>query len=364
MKTLDLLRLFAHPRIRGGYPNIIPCLIGPTGTGKSTIVRSLFAELGLKDVRLLLSTMLPEEVTGLPRVVSVGDVLRTEWTVPDWFSEEPIGIFIDELDKANELTIATILTLIAERRLRDKMLHPQTMIVAAMQPVNTALWESSETYKALAARCCFIPVTGYWDYINEKYSIKISLSEEQISAPILPAPSPRQVDWYLQHLHLFLQNNCHRIIARGMFTEEFTNELERLIRGMPQYLDYLIPVLNENPSQIYTLDITEVITIMSRYIDRISAEVLAEGYYRLVTEASIQEIDRMHEEQCRYLFELSEEGTKEVDYTISSAEEIATAMGRIIDKYAQYKEQIEKEKEKEKGGENAKRRRTKESVAK
>jgi hypothetical protein len=175
---------------------IIPCLIGPTGSGKTARVRAYAEATGRRLETLLLGTMLPEDVLGLPRVIDG----VTRWSQPSWAARattEPTLIFADELDKARPDVMATILTLIASREVHGVPLHPASRIVAAMQPVDADSWLATETGRALSARMCFVPLT--YDRARLTATLGIDVSDLPTppvpTAPILPIPSDRQIEW-------------------------------------------------------------------------------------------------------------------------------------------------------------------------
>lgn len=334
--TDNILEFFYSTR--NSYPNIIPCLVGPTGSGKTTVVREFFAKKGLADRRLLLSSMLPEEVCGLPRIVPDDrGGYRTEWTLPEWFtSDEPIGVFIDELDKASEMVVATILTFISERRIRDRYLHPDSFIVAAMQPVDYNLWVGDETRVALSARMCFLPVVESWKYVAEKYGVEIPFEPVPVTPPVLPTPSPRQVDWYLQHYPELVSANLESVVGYGMFPDDVYTRLRRACLGKAEYLALIIPRLNEEPSMVEELELAEVGAVLSDHIDKINAKVLAAAYKMLLKNGSIELISGIHRRQGEYVQQLSKTSPDGlVDYTISSADEIAQEMSALSKWYAE-----------------------------
>jgi MoxR-like ATPase len=175
---------------------IIPCLIGPTGSGKTARVRAYADATGRRIETLLLGTMLPEDVLGLPRVIDG----VTRWSQPAWAARavaEPTVLFLDELDKARPDVMATVLTLIASREIHGIPLHPATRIVAAMQPVDPDSWLATETGRALSARFCYIPIT--YDRARLSAAIGVDVSDLPTppvpTPPTLPIPSDRQVEW-------------------------------------------------------------------------------------------------------------------------------------------------------------------------
>ena len=190
-------------QLTAGSHNLRPCFIGPTGCGKTARVRQLAAALERPVITLLLQTMLPEDLLGLPRVVR----RETFWALPDWVraaAERPHVLFLDELDKPRPEVVAAALTLIWDLEVRGVKLHPDTIVIGAMQPVDRDLWLSDETLRALAARLVFIPVSaaeGYRrlaDLTRLPWITELGEGEQAPAPPVLEKPSVRQLDCALR----------------------------------------------------------------------------------------------------------------------------------------------------------------------
>jgi len=206
------------------------CLYGPTGSGKTARVRAAAAQLGLPVHVLLLQTMLPEDVLGLPKAVAG----VTKWTLPAWAAalrENPGLLFLDELDKPRPDVAAAVLTLVWELRLRDVQLHPETIIVSAMQPVVPAVWRHDETLRALAARLVFVPVgykEGYEHVARElsaPWALELAHKLDAQAGPELPVPetlSPRQLS---QAIELARAGFPPEVLARGIVAEPLASWL-------------------------------------------------------------------------------------------------------------------------------------------
>lgn len=189
-QVMESVAAFSAARTDG--QTLWPCLVGPTGCGKTTRVRALAERFGLECYTLLLGTMLPEDVLGLPKV----ERDTTQWSRPAWAQgKTPRIILLDELDKARPETLSTVLTLLAERRVRDHVLPPGSMIVAAMQPIDPGEWLADETGAALSARLVFVPLTYDWQYVSGARDWTWLPAPTAPHVPVLPAPAPRQIEW-------------------------------------------------------------------------------------------------------------------------------------------------------------------------
>ena len=106
-------------------------LRGRHGVGKSQIVYQLAESLGLPVVERRASQMTEGDLIGLPSV----DNGRTSWNPPDWFKnacEQPVVLFLDEVDRATIEVRQGIFELTDSRKLNGHNLHEDTLIFAAI----------------------------------------------------------------------------------------------------------------------------------------------------------------------------------------------------------------------------------------
>ena len=110
----------------------LPVLLrGRHGIGKSQVVYQLAANAGLPVVERRASQMTEGDLVGLPSV----DGNRTSFNPPDWFKqacEEPVCLFLDEVDRATLEVRQGIFELTDSRKLNGHNLHPDTIIFAAV----------------------------------------------------------------------------------------------------------------------------------------------------------------------------------------------------------------------------------------
>lgn len=201
-------------------------LIGPSGAGKTMRVAQLADRLGLERRTLLLGTMLPEDVLGLPRIdgiVEVGGQRRgtTEYTLPQWAADaiqSPIVLHLDEIDKARPEVLATVLTLISDRHVHDLPLHPQTLIVLSGQPV-TAYWLADAAAMAISARSVWLACEPDLAEIERLGGIDLSWVPLAPPAelPVLPVPSARQLLWWTHYARAHRGDASLNVVARGLF---------------------------------------------------------------------------------------------------------------------------------------------------
>ena len=122
---------------------------GPTGIGKSYLVKDIAAGLELPVVDRRLSQMSEGDMVGLPELVDG----TTRFCPPDWYAQacrEPVVLFMDELNRATPEVIQAAFQIVLDRELNGHKLHPDTRVFAA---VNVgAEYEVNEMDPALLRR--------------------------------------------------------------------------------------------------------------------------------------------------------------------------------------------------------------------
>ena len=113
---------------KAGLPVI---LRGRHGVGKSQVVYQIAKNMGLPVVERRASQMTEGDLVGLPSV----DGDRTSFNPPDWFKvscEEPVVLFLDEVDRAVLEVRQGIFELTDSRKLNGHHLHADTVVFAAV----------------------------------------------------------------------------------------------------------------------------------------------------------------------------------------------------------------------------------------
>jgi hypothetical protein len=118
---------------------------GPPGIGKSAIVQSFAAWLGLPCVSLLGSQLAPEDLIGVPQII--GDTSR--FCPPRMIARsEPYCLFLDELNACTHEVQKAFYSLIHERRIGEYMLPEGSLVIGAgnraqdsaiVKPMSSAL---------------------------------------------------------------------------------------------------------------------------------------------------------------------------------------------------------------------------------
>lgn len=106
-------------------------LRGRHGVGKSTVVYQFADKVNMEVVERRASQMTEGDLVGLPIV----DGNSTRFNPPDWFKkacDEPVVLFLDEIDRATIEVRQGIFELTDSRKLNGYALHPATMVFAAI----------------------------------------------------------------------------------------------------------------------------------------------------------------------------------------------------------------------------------------
>ena len=116
----------------------LPVLMrGRHGVGKSEVVYQIAATRDLPVVERRASQMTEGDLLGLPDVAdtSINGRKATTWNAPDWLvtaCEQPVLLFLDEVDRATMEVRQGLFELTDSRKLNGWHLHPETLIVAAV----------------------------------------------------------------------------------------------------------------------------------------------------------------------------------------------------------------------------------------
>ena len=110
----------------------LPVLLrGRHGVGKSQVVYQIAKNMELPVVERRASQMTEGDLVGLPSI----EGNRTSFNPPDWFKqacEEPVVLFLDEVDRATLEVRQGIFELTDSRKLNGHYLHADTLVFAAI----------------------------------------------------------------------------------------------------------------------------------------------------------------------------------------------------------------------------------------
>ncbi len=155
-------------------------LEGPTGIGKSDVVRRVADRLGISTVVLDLSLLEPPDLVGLP-VIHDG---RTTYARPKMLPESGAGILmLEELNRAERYIQQPALQLLTARRLHEYELPPSWVCFAAINP-ETSDYQVTPLDRALRARFLSLSVRAdrsswlAWAQTNGVHPAIIALAQQ------------------------------------------------------------------------------------------------------------------------------------------------------------------------------------------
>lgn len=137
-------------------------LVGRHGIGKSEILTEFFMQKGMKVVTLFLGQMSdPGDLIGLP--IRSGE--KTEFLPPYWFplDDQPIVLFLDELNRARPEVLQTIMDLALNRKLAGRKLPEGSRIISAVNAGEE--YQITDLDPALVSRFNiynFLPTVSEW----------------------------------------------------------------------------------------------------------------------------------------------------------------------------------------------------------
>jgi hypothetical protein len=322
---------------------MVPVLIAKTGVGKTTRIRKFAKVRGLPVKTLLLGSMLEEDVLGLPRVTDVTPANPngvTRYSLPEWAeSSEPFVLFLDELDKARPSVISTVLTVLAEHRIRDHILPKGTIIIGAQQPVSPGEFLADETGQAFAARCCYLGLntSSSWSYLSDRYQINLDFmpAGETVSAPILPSPSPRQVDWAINAIQYLIQDEHGEAKAEEILSGVLPIQLIRPLIEAVKSTNMLSPVAMvqsamERPELIDKLIIPELTNLLPQFWLHTNIETLCSVWRKILLEGTNEEIGAGLANQYEQLMAVAEANGGEVEVLGTTTEEEDKAIAEMF----------------------------------
>lgn len=124
--------------IRAAYERrdeIVLCLLGAPGIGKTEAVERFARERGVNVTHLILSQVMPNEISGI--TMPVPETHSMSVFDNDRLASMRDGdiLFLDEVLKAQQPVLSACLTLVQERRMMSGRRLPDVMIIAAANPL-------------------------------------------------------------------------------------------------------------------------------------------------------------------------------------------------------------------------------------
>ena len=239
---------------------IVPCIIGDPGIGKTQAVYRFAKQHDRKVVELDLIQRMPNEITGLvmPDTETHDTLVFDNKRLAEM--EDGDILFLDELLQAPMATLAACLTLIQERRLTSGRRLADVLIVAAANPLPTI------GSIPLSIRQRFLFYEYEWDaddwreYMQRTRKvnvqkllphIRLSSNKNDSYNVLTPRSASKLVDWYVtssdaESVKQIIAHTYDEPIANAVSevceTARMQNELERWMnQKYPEYTGSLEP---------------------------------------------------------------------------------------------------------------------------
>lgn len=153
---------------------IVPCLVGPPGIGKTAAVREHAAKHGSKVVKIVASRCVPSETVGMT-------MPDHEHRSMDIYNSRQLSslqdgdiLFLDELLEADQMVLSTLLTVIESREMADGTPLPDIQIVAATNDTIPPEQLKGNIRQRFMFQRFKIDMIGTHDYIMRKTGMDVS----------------------------------------------------------------------------------------------------------------------------------------------------------------------------------------------
>lgn len=314
MNTNEIMELVQINReiSRRGVQTLVPCFIGRSGSGKTTRANTVSKMLFNKAPEIvLLHSTLAEEVLGMPKLDKSKNL--TIWTDPNWVDfDAPKLYFFDELDKVRQEELGAILTLFADKKVRNKTLPADSVIIAGMQPVPVEAWQESETGQALISRLLFIPVRDEetHSYLGAKYGLALDyIKKINFEIPTMPTPNGRQLEYFIVFSQIAGIEKAKKY-CRYMFHDEILNALAEELSNKSFTIDKraIVERLNKDIKKVADFDIYQLIDMIGEIWHHGSSELISEATALIIERGTFDEYSKMVEGLYNYLSNIIGDG--------------------------------------------------------
>lgn len=135
--------------VEGGSGLGVVTLVGPTQCGKTTLIQDYAKAKGVELITSFLGCDDSTDVAGYPvRTTDSAGRATLDFTNPSIIPSRLLRpeargkfiVFLDELDKVDKQTLSPILSFLGERKIRDRLIQPYT-VICAMNPPKRAMPE-------------------------------------------------------------------------------------------------------------------------------------------------------------------------------------------------------------------------------
>lgn len=272
---------------------IVLCLIGSPGIGKTQAVYEFAKEKNVRVVEIIASQILPNEVSGITMPVNDSKSMEIFDHARLASLQDGDILFFDELLQAAPSTLSACLTLIQERRLMSGKELPDIMIIAATNPLPGGI---SRVPEAIRQRFmwyeCEWSVDKWVEYIKDTFfctpterlksliaSAVTNITNSKNRMNILtPRSAAKLIRWYKSNPEVFgtISNiwgdDIATEIQRSCLNHEMAlNDLKKTVEDIADRHKINLPIdiknINDAYSMVTMLMSTPAWTIFERELE-------------------------------------------------------------------------------------------------
>lgn len=157
----------------------VPIFISRPGVGKSASIAAKSAERGRTLITLNLACIEPVDILGLGAREKIGNKWVTKVALPEWAMIALKGncdILVDEFNNCQPETLAGFQIMFSAFEINGIPLPKTTHIIGACNPPgDDALVAANQLSGAFRRRLSFIPIADTFEWIENKYKLKVPL---------------------------------------------------------------------------------------------------------------------------------------------------------------------------------------------
>jgi len=268
---------------------LIPFLHGPSGEGKTALVKELAKELNKSLIILNLSAIESIDFSGLP---SIKEGI-TVYSRPSWFNYDII--FLDEMDRVNDRNVrSALLSLIQDRAINGHALPEHTLLIGAGNGQIEG-YDTIEGDTAYNERIIPIPfqrtIPEKIAYLNSKYPKSNFLKFMEVKTEYFDEFSTRRIDNFLKIENFELVENFFNPELKRVYrqfleanlatlNDVMRGEYDKKSLGSMTRISLVIDLVRE----FYTFDANDnVCSNLNAFVQSLSAEEKANYFTRLKT---------------------------------------------------------------------------------
>ena len=222
--------------IRAAYEKrdeIVLCLLGAPGIGKTEAVERFAKERGVNVTHLILSQVMPNEISGITMPVPENHSMSV-------FDNDRLAsmkdgdiLFLDEVLKAQQPVLSACLTLIQERRMMSGRKLADVMIIAAANPLPSAATLPLE----IRQRFMFVKVEfvkeEWLDYMMREHNVRMDevVPHLDVTGDGLGwnSPTPRTATKMVEWMKSVYDDTTLLSNVKEYCRSEFSGEFEKAI---------------------------------------------------------------------------------------------------------------------------------------